>query len=141
MADWNTIIKNEVLEEFSPAEQTSMTTALLTDELPSILARTVNMVRGRLKAAGNTLGDTDTIPNSLRDAVVAIARWRLLIALPKLAMMQTAERKAAYDDAMKLLDEISKQEIPIEPPADGSFPRGGTWGSETKIVMRTHTSA
>jgi hypothetical protein len=137
-SSWNVIAEAEVLQEFIPAEQAAIKAAAgAVDQLPSILTRTVNQARGLIEAAGAALGGAATIPDSLRPDVIAIARWRWLTSIPQFKSMQTAERKALYDDAIRHLDELAKRERTVESPTAGTFSAGGASGSDTKIVMRT----
>ncbi len=136
---WKTLTSSEVLEEFTPQEQAALKGIQgAIDRLPSILTRVVNMARGSIRAGGGTLGDDGTTPDQMDMDLIAIARWRWLIAFPQLKAMQTAERKAAHDDAMKRLDQVANQKVSIESPDPSVNPPGGNWNSENKLVPRTH---
>jgi hypothetical protein len=119
-ASWNAIAEAEVLQEFIPAEQAGIKAAAgAVDQLPSILTRTVNQARGLIEAAGAALGGAGTIPDSLRPDVIAIARWRWLISISQFKSMQTAERKALYDEAIRHLDELAAIGTEVGGIADG----------------------
>ena len=137
---WATIAATEVLEEFTPAERAQIANVQNgADNLTSILARVVGMARGHIRAGGYTLGDTDTVPDQLRLDVIAIARWRYLIALPQMKALQTPERKQAHDDAMERLLQAANQKLNVEAPDDATDPApAAKWNSENKIVPRAH---
>jgi len=109
---WSTITLQDVLDEFTPLE-TATLQALQgsTTPLPGILAKTLKKVRSAINAGGNQLDQTGlTVPDSLVDEVIAIARWRWLSSFPALKSLKTTERKEAADNAMKLLERLSSQD-------------------------------
>lgn len=139
---WTALTAEHVLEEFTPQEQATLKLIQNSqDNLPAIVARSMAEVRGAIESGGYPLGATGTIPDSLHSDAIAIARWRFLIAMPQLKALQTAERKAAYDDARNKLADIAKGKTGVEDPTEpdpGDPPASGCFGSETKINMRTH---
>lgn len=136
---WTTVTADHVMEEFTPAERSALTRIQdATDNLSAILTRVVSMARGNIAAGRNTLGDAGTVPPQLTLDIIAIARWRWLTAIPQARAMQTEERKQAYTDAMRRLDEIAKGELAVEAPDDSATSDpGGSWGSQERILMRT----
>lgn len=117
---WSAITADEVLEEFNPREQAKINELQGSeDNLDSILGRVVNMVRGCVTAGGGRVDQPGTVPDQLREDVIAIARWRWIISLPASddKTLQSDARKAAHDDAMKRLDKVSAGDIKVELPA------------------------
>jgi hypothetical protein len=135
---WHQITDQDVLEEFTPAEQAALKGIQGADSLPRVLARVIAQVRGAIRAGGYELGDDNTIPDQLDGDAVAIARWRWLISFPQLKALQTVERKQAHDDAQKRIDKVAQQEMKVESPNPGTTANSGSWNSENKITMRTH---
>jgi hypothetical protein len=110
------------------------------DNLPNVLARAVMRVRGAIAAGGYALGPDGTIPDQVRDSVIAFTRWKLLLSLPEVnESMLSKSRKADYDDACKRFEAISQQKERIESP-DGAPAEApsGNWNSENKLVGRAH---
>jgi hypothetical protein len=117
---WSAITESDVLDELNPKESEVMNEQQgATDKLPAILARVVNMVRGFIIAGGGRVDQPGTIPDQLREDVIAVARWRWLIALPASddKALQSDARKAAHDDAMKRFDKVSTGDVKVELPA------------------------
>lgn len=137
MADWITITQGEVLEELSSAEA-AMMTAVAGDKAATFVSRAVDECRGAIAGGGYPLGPDATIPPGLASDVLAIARWRWLIAFPTLAKMQTPERKDAFETAQKKLEKVSQQKFAVEAPGTGVVRPTGSWNSENKLIPRTH---
>ena len=134
---WNNLTTAEVLEEFTPSEQATLQGIQgATGNLANILLRAIQSARGAISAGGYELGEGTTIPDQLRGEVIAIARWRWLISFPQLKSMQTAERKAANDEAVKKLDAAANQEFNVESPSTTTASSSGNWNSERKIIGR-----
>jgi hypothetical protein len=118
---WNTITPENVLEEFTEAERAALTAAQdAVDNLPTILTRTVNMARGMISAGGNSIGAAGTCPDQVIPDVIAVARWRLLVAVPKLRSLCTEERKRAHDDGMRRLESIASGDVKTEVPEEAA---------------------
>ncbi len=132
---------DEVLQEFNPKEQELIAGIQnAADNLTPILGRAVDRALGAVRAGGYALGPDGTVPDQLKDSIIAIARWRWLISLPQVTdSLQNPNRKAAYDEAIKRLEDIANQKENIEPPDDPSgVAPGGNWNSENKLIGRTH---
>jgi hypothetical protein len=136
---WITLTAEDVVDELSSQEATMMTAAA-GDKAAKFAERAVAEARGAIVGGGYEVGEDGTIPEGMKSDVIAIARWRWLIAFPQLLKLQTKERKDAYDDARKKLALISEQKFVPESPTPGTNPAGGSWGSETKLKMRTSGS-
>ena len=134
---WKTITAEDVLGEFTPQEQAALQGIQGANEpLPGLLARVINAARGAIRAGGYALGDEGTVPDQLESDVVAIARWRWLIAFSQLQRFQTPERRAAHDLGQARLDAVARQQLSIEPATPGRHPPSGSWGSVPKIPGR-----
>lgn len=105
---WRTITTTDVEAELAPQEVSSINAIRgNATDLAGILSKVVRKVRSQIKAGGNQLDQTgDTIPDSLVEEVIAIARWKWL-NLPGLERFKTKERKDAADNAEATLKEIS----------------------------------
>jgi len=117
---WSTIAESDVLTEFNSKENSAINNIQgATDNLAPILQRVVNAFRDAIVAGGNQVDQAGTIPDQLRMDVIAVARWKWVVALPKVGeMLQTKERKDAHDDAMKRMDEVSLGKIKIVLPGN-----------------------
>jgi len=134
---WKTVTAEDVLSEFTPQEQAALKAIQgATDQLPSIVARVVAAARGAIRAGGYELGAEGTIPDQIESDVVAIARWRWLIAFSQLQRLQTNERQAAHDLGQARLDAAGRQQLSIEPPQPGVNAPSGSWGSAPKVPGR-----
>ena len=146
---WEILTTEDVLSEFTIAEASSIRTlqgsgsgsGLPFANIDFIVVNVTDEVRGYISAGGYALDETSdprTIPISLFEDAIAIARWRLLIATPSFRQLQTEERRLAFEAALKKLALIAAQQFVIEPPVPDVNPRTGMWNSENKILMRTH---
>src|SRR6266853_1597626 len=116
---WSAIAAAEVLQEFNPKEQAKLAEIqAAVDNLTPILGRIVNMVRGTIVAGGGRVDQPGTIPDQLREDVIAVARWRWLISLPAQEgdTLQSKQRQAVHDDAMKRFDKIAAGSVKVELP-------------------------
>jgi len=109
---WNTVTTDDVLSEFTPVEQATLEGIQgVSDSLDKIVTKVVAKVRGQIKAGGNQLDMTgQTVPDSLQEECIALARWRWLNSFPALTSLKTKERKEAYESAQSMLKEISSNE-------------------------------
>lgn len=148
---WEKLTTEDVLSEFTLAEANSLRIlqgsgsgsgsggGLPFENMDVIVARAVDEVRGFIVAGGYDVDPIDgTLPLGLFADAVAIARWRLLVSVPALKQLQTDERKATFDAAMKKMLMIADQQFSVEPPTDNTTARTGNWNSENKLLMRTH---
>jgi hypothetical protein len=137
-ANWSTIDSTEVQQEFSSGEQVVLSAINAADQLPSILNRTVNRFRAVIDNSGYDLGPTATVPDSLRQDVVAIARWLWLVNLPKAGeALQTKARSEANDRAEKKLTAVSDRQFSLESPSDAvmTWDKAGNFGTQPKVRM------
>jgi hypothetical protein len=115
-----------VLSEFTASEAAVVQNlqGAVSSNLQSILNRVIDKIRGSIQAAAKPLDQTSstTIPRSLVDDAISIARWRLITSVPTLAAMKTDARKDANDKALAKLDSIAAGKIGVEPPDSTSAP-------------------
>ena len=117
---WSAITADEILEQLTPVETATLNNIQsATDQLDKILGRTVRAARGSIAAGGNPLGSDGTIPDQVRNDVIALARWTWLCSFPALKSMQTDGRKAAATDAQARLDAIANGKTKVELPSSG----------------------
>lgn len=134
---WITITADDVLGEFTPQEQAALEGIQgASAQLPGLVARAVNAARGAVGAGGYALGADGTVPEQLAAEVIAIARWRWLIAFPQLQRLQTREREAAHDRGQARLDAVARQQLRVESPVPGVNPLSGNWNSERRVPGR-----
>lgn len=117
---WSTIASAEVLNEFTPAEQAALnniqaTQPTASSALDTILNSTVQAARGAIIAGQNALDLPNTIPDQIRQDVIAIARWKWLNSFPALKALQTKGREKAHDDGQATLKAIAARDIKVEP--------------------------
>ena len=138
---WSAPSSAEVLQEFTPSEVNLLTIAQAgATNSAAILSRVVAEFRDAIRAGGYGLdADITKIPLGLHTDAIDVARWRMLTALPQLKQLQTDARKAAADRAFAKLVLIADQKYSTEPPAAQPVANpNGNWGSENKLIMRTH---
>jgi phage gp36-like protein len=143
---WETPTADDVLSEFTPTELATITTLMggaplnNTGKLSTIVTRTIAEIRGYIRSGDFDLDpDASKIPLELFTAAIAIARWRLLISAPQLKQLQTDDRKDAYKEAIKKLEQIAEGILEVEPIGEPGT-HTGKWNTEQKIVMRTHNA-
>lgn len=142
---WETPTADTVLSEFTPTELASITTLMggapldNTSLLGQIVARVIKEVRGYINAGNYSLdADTTKIPDGLFEDLIAISRWRLLVAVPMLKQLQTDERRKAFESALAKLTLIAEGKFDVDPVDPAGIPKTGMWNAENKLIMRTH---
>ena len=134
---WKTITAEDVLSEFTPQEQAALAGIDgANEQLAGIVARAINAARGAIRAGGYALGEDGTVPDQFEADLVAIARWRWLIAFPQLQRLQTPERQAASDRGLARLDAVARQQLNVEPPVPGRSSASGNWNSQRRLAGR-----
>lgn len=110
---WSQLTTDDVLGEFTPVEQAVLKNIKSgKDALADIVGRVIDQVRKAYLDGGRTIDVSEaTIPDGEKPRAIAIARWKLLISFPSLKFMQTADRKAANDDAQNYFMEVAKREL------------------------------
>lgn len=117
---WITLSETNLGERLAAEELEALQTAAVGDfgnTVPDVLASVVAEVRGRVAAESkNQLGPTGTIPEELKSAALAIARWRILSRLPGMKFLQDEARRAEYSDALSLLAAVADGKFAIVQP-------------------------
>ncbi|HTB86025.1 MAG TPA: hypothetical protein VK742_20435 [Candidatus Sulfotelmatobacter sp.] len=127
---WNTIDTESIINSLTPVEQSILQNIQgFATGLQDKIATTILRVRSKIKAGGNPLDGSNplTVPDSLAEEVIAIARWRFLSDFPGLKSLKTKEREQASKDAEDMLNEISsnkpnrpRTELPLVPDTAAS---------------------
>lgn len=144
---WRPITADQIKGKFMPSEIATMKLAqggdvnaaleLLTQErLPDSIRAFV----GAMNAQGYAVNTDDTIPDQLREFVLARAVWNWLNDFPKLELLRTDARKDAARDAAEALKDITSRdfgaiEAPVTDPPTAAV---GNWNSERKLIHRMH---
>lgn len=138
---WTRATGEDVLSEFTPAEQSVIAAMVEDSTINAIVFRTAMEVRDAIASGGYPLDpDEESIPGGLTNALISIARWRLLVSAPSFKQLQTEERHDLYKDAIEKLALIAQHKIVPELPPDLVPPGIVNWNSETKLLMPTHTT-
>ena len=117
---WITLTEANLGERLAAAELAALQSAAVGaygNTVPDVLASVVAEVRGRVAANGrNQLGAAGTIPDELKAAALAIARWRILSRLPGMKSLQDEARRSEYADALSLLAAVADGKFAILQP-------------------------
>jgi hypothetical protein len=136
---WIRATSEDVMSEFTPSEQSAIGGMVEDNTIDAIVARTTMEVRDAVSSGGYPLdSDEDSIPGGLVNALISIARWRLLVSAPSFKQLQTEERHDLYKDALEKLNLIAQRKIMPELPPAEVPPGFANWNSEVKFPMRTH---
>lgn len=130
---WIELTEALIANRLTGAELTAMKSAALgagqsgATVLSDAISAVVREVRGYVAGnKNNVLGDGETIPDELEHAALAVLRQRLGNRLPGLARLFAGEdRKAEYDDAMKLLRDVADGKFGIVPPTTEAAAQAG----------------
>lgn len=116
---WTTLTESQLEDILAEAEISALKDFLSETQespVPGILLNVTGLVRGKVAAnKDNTLGAGDTVPATLVDAALTIARHRLLNRLP-IASLLTEGRRREYDDAMRILSDVASGGMAVEQP-------------------------
>lgn len=119
---WIELTESHLGERLAAAELAALQSAAVGaygNTVPDVLASVVAEVRGRVAANGrNQLGASGTIPDELKAAALAIARWRILSRLPGMKSLQDEARRAEYSDALALLAAVADGKFAIQKPSE-----------------------
>jgi hypothetical protein len=118
---WITINEDDVKTRLTGAELDAFTGAALAqgqaDPLPDIIASVTDRVRGYAAAcARNRLGAPGTVPARLRGPALAVIRFELANRLPKMGRLIDDLRRAEYDNALRLFQQVAGGDFVIEDP-------------------------
>ena len=117
---WTSVSATTVKPRLSATELTALQTIDLpsgvTDALTDLVSQVVDEVRGYIRTGGFPLGASGTLPAGLVAAAIDITRYRLAARFP-VKILDTDQRRRAYEDAIKLLDRVSAGKWTPETPA------------------------
>lgn len=134
---WRSIATTDI--RLTPAERNALQAIQDSDAVcQDILDNVVAEFRAAIESKGGTLGDTGTIDDLVRVHVINRTRWLWLVEFPTMKAFQTKERGDLNAAAEKMLADILSGDANVTPPEGPTEGRGGSWGSETKLQMRTH---
>jgi hypothetical protein len=137
MAAWIILTGDDI--RLLDTEKTIMEGITPLQDLDTVVASACNYVRGYLMAGGNTMENAPAVPPEVKDDVIAIGRYRYLAQEPTGTLISPTRQKE-YDDAIAHLRDIAKDLSAItqgELPPNTTDIGIGTWGSATRIAMRT----
>ena len=141
---WRVLTAGNVLARFTPSQTSMLQTAQgSTSQFTNTLQETIQKWQGAIRAAyPRELIPTDgqTVPDQLRQHIVADAVWEWLRDFPKLAQFKTKEREDRAKDAASAFASIVERdygeiESPTQPTPSDTI---GNWNSEGKIIGRMH---
>jgi len=138
---WTALTSADVRAQLSEAEAAAVEAVLAgTNKLDGLVAKVIAQIREDILAGDYPLHAAATyIPGGLVNDAVAIARWKLLLALPGYEDLQSKVRENEYKEAMAKLRTIAAGKRKVEPPEGSIKPSiAGNWNSENKIVPRIH---
>lgn len=105
-------------------------------KLQERLADAVAQFVGAMTAAGYPVLKDGSVPDQLRNHVMALAVWEWLKDFPQLKMFQTDQRKNAAADAEKVYEKICQRTYgAIESPL-GTDTTTGNWNSQPRLIGR-----
>ena len=115
---WNTISIADITAELLLSEVTALETIQGgNDVLGAVLTRVIAELQARILAAGNQIDQPGTMPDQLRGAAIAIARWEWFNSLPK-TDLQSQFRKDANDTGQKRFDQLMEKGYKVELPTN-----------------------
>ena len=137
MANWIILTGADI--RLLDTEVTIMAAAMPKQDLDSVVLSACNYVRGYMAGGGNIMEPAPAVPPECVDDALAIARYTYLAQEPTGTLL-TAIRQKERDDAYKHLVDIAKDVAAItqgELPPNTVDIGSGSWGSATRIAMRT----
>jgi hypothetical protein len=106
-----------------------------TSTLAGILANVIAEVQASILVGGNQIGQSGTVPDQIREDVIALVRWKWFASLPK-TDLQSDLRRQQYDEAVKRLGNIRNGSEKVEIPTDPQNVSGPSFRMET--IRRGH---
>jgi hypothetical protein len=138
MANWIILTGADI--RLLDSEVTIMASVSPLQDIDSCVLSAAGYVRGYVEGGGNTMEPSPAVPPECVDDTIAIARYSYLAQEPT-ATLLTPIRQKERDDAYKHLVDIAKEIAAVTQgklPPDTTDITIGTWGSATKIEMRTN---
>lgn len=129
----------DVTQDLTPAENLVLrSVGNSTFRLAQKLSDSTLKFIGAMRAAGYQTRVDGTVPDQLREHIMATAVWTWLRGFPQLKNIKTKEREDAAKDAKRVYERICARTYgAIEDPNGTDFTTGN-WNSESKLIMRTH---
>jgi hypothetical protein len=137
MANWIILTGADI--RLLDTEVTIMAAVTPVQDLDTVVTSASNYVRGYLAGGGNIMEPAPAVPPECVDDTIAIARANYLAQEPTGTLL-TEIRQKERDIAIAHLRDIAKE---IGAITQGELPPGttdigsGSWGSATRIAMRT----
>jgi hypothetical protein len=133
---WNTLATGDVTAEILPDEVSALNSIQGSSTvLAGILANVIAETQASILAGGNQIGQAGTVPDQIREDVIALARWRWFAALPE-TDLQSDARRAQYEEAIKRIEKIRSGREKVEIPANPQNVAGPSFRMET--IRRGH---
>jgi len=133
---WNTLATGDVTAEILPDEVSALNSIQGSSSvLAGILTNVIAETQASILAGGNQIGQAGTVPDQIREDVIALARWRWFAALPK-TDLQSDARRAQYEEALKRIENIRSGREKVEIPANPQNVAGPSFRMET--IRRGH---
>ena len=137
MANWITLTGADI--RLLDTEKTIMEGVDPLQTLDKCVLSACNFVRGYLAGGGNIMEPAPAVPPECVDDAIAIARATYLTQEPTGTLL-TAIRQKEWDNAIAHLRDIAKDVAAVtqgQLPPNTTDIGSGTWGSATRIAMRT----
>jgi hypothetical protein len=116
---WTKISKANVETRLSGEELASFRKAARTpgeaDPLEPIIESVSERVRGSVAGGGKNVGSLGEIPSALLDVALSIIVMRVMTRCAGQVLDPTGQRKADYDDALRVLERVERGEGPAIP--------------------------
>ncbi len=139
MANWTILTGDNI--KLLDTEKTIMESVGPLQDLDICVLQASSIARGYVRGGGFAEEPGPAVPPEVVDDVIALARYSYLAQEPTGTLL-TAVRQKEYDNAMAHLRDIAKGISAVTegdvPPTSQQF---GSFGTETKIIMRTSTAA
>jgi hypothetical protein len=133
---WNTLATTDVTAEILPDEVAALNAIQgSTSILSGILTNVVAEAQASILVGGNQIGQSGTVPDQIREDVIAIVRWKWFASLPT-TDLQSEFRRQQYEEATKRLGRIRNGEEKVEIPLNPQNVTGPSFRVET--IRRGH---
>jgi hypothetical protein len=133
---WNNLTTTDVTAEILPDEVNALNTVQgSTSILAGILGNVIAEVQASILVGGNQIGQSGSVPDQIREDVIAMARWKWFASLPK-TDLQSDFRRQQYDEALKRLGNIRKGAEKVEVPLNPQNVSGPSFRME--MIRRGH---
>lgn len=135
---WRILTSADVLNKFTTNEVTLLKNSAgsVVDKLTTHLNDTIGKFLGAMSANGHSVRAGGSVPDQVRDNILAYATWTWLNDFSGLKTHCTDAREMAYEKACTVFDKLCQNTFgAIETPNNpGPI---SSWQSKPKLVMRT----